>query len=103
LVEHTYALRSKGKLILEDSDRLRDKEKQIPNNAKWLLGNTDWLLGKTESEPGRTESELGKTETSSGKEKLVLVTQVSYWVMLTSYQEKQIWKQSQVWVRQNRG
>jgi hypothetical protein len=26
-VEHRYALRSKGKPILEDSDRLRDKEK----------------------------------------------------------------------------
>jgi hypothetical protein len=51
LVEHRYVLRSKGKLILEDSDRLSKK-----------------------IEPGseRTESELGKTEPSSGKEKPVL-------------------------------
>jgi hypothetical protein len=44
LVEHRYALRCKGKLILEDSDRLRDKEKPVPGNAKRLPGNTDWLL-----------------------------------------------------------
>jgi hypothetical protein len=41
LVEHKYALRSKGKLILEDLDLLRDKEKPIPDNAKRLPGNTD--------------------------------------------------------------
>jgi hypothetical protein len=72
LVEHRYALRSKGKLILEDSDRLWDKEKPIPGNAKWLPGNTDRLSGKTEPESGRTESEPGKTEPSSGKEKPVM-------------------------------
>jgi hypothetical protein len=60
LVEHRYALRSKGKLILEDSDRLRDKEKPISGNAKRLLGNTDWLSGKIESESGRTELNAGK-------------------------------------------
>jgi hypothetical protein len=31
--EHRYALRSKGKPILEDSDWLWDKEKPIPGNA----------------------------------------------------------------------
>jgi hypothetical protein len=72
LVEHRYALRSKGKSILEDSDLLRGKEKPIPGNVKLLPSNTDQLLGKTESESGRTESEPGKTEPSSGKEKLVL-------------------------------
>jgi hypothetical protein len=72
LVEHRYALRSKGKPILEDSDRLRDKEKLIPGNAKRLPGNTDQLSGKIESELERTESEPGKIEPSSGKEKLVL-------------------------------
>jgi hypothetical protein len=71
-IEHRYALRSKGKPILEDSNRLRDKEKPIPGNAKWLPGNTDRLSGKTESETGRTESEPGKTEPSLGKEKPVL-------------------------------
>jgi hypothetical protein len=72
LVEHKYALRSKGKSILEDSDRLRDKEKLILGNAKRLPGNTDRLSKKTEPESGRTELEPGKTESSSGKEKLVM-------------------------------
>jgi hypothetical protein len=72
LVEHKYALRSKGKPILEDSDRLRDKEKLIPGKAKRLSGNMDRLSEKTESGSGRTELELGKTEPSSGKEKSVL-------------------------------
>jgi hypothetical protein len=47
LVEHMYALRSKGKPILEDSDRLRGKEKPIPGNAKQLPSNTDRLSGIT--------------------------------------------------------
>jgi curli biogenesis system outer membrane secretion channel CsgG len=72
LVEHRFALRSKGKPILEDSDRLRDKEKLISGNAKRLPGNNYWLLGKIELESGRTESGLGETESSSSKEKLVL-------------------------------
>jgi ribonuclease HI len=65
LVEHRYALRSKRKLIQEDSDRLWGKEKLILGNAKQLPGNMARLSGKTESEPG-------KTEPSSGKEKPVL-------------------------------
>jgi ribonuclease HI len=36
LVEHKYTLRSKGKPILEDSDRLRGKEKLILGNTKRL-------------------------------------------------------------------
>jgi hypothetical protein len=72
LVDHRYALRSKGNLILEDSDRLRDTEKPISDNAKQLPGNTDRLLGKTDLESGRTESELGKIEPILSKEKPVL-------------------------------
>jgi hypothetical protein len=72
LVRHMYALRSKGKSILEDSDRLRDKEKLILGNAKRLPGNMDRLSRKIESESGRTESKPGKTELSLGKEKPVL-------------------------------
>jgi hypothetical protein len=52
LVEHRYALRSKGKLILEDSDRLRGKQKLIPGNTKRLPGNTDWLSGKNRTRVG---------------------------------------------------
>jgi hypothetical protein len=61
LVEHKYALRSRGTPILEDSDRLRDMEKPIPGNAKRLPSNMDRLSGKTGPESGRTESELWKT------------------------------------------
>jgi ribonuclease HI len=71
LVEHRYALRSKGKPILEDSGRLRDQKKPIPSKAKRLPGNMDPLSGKIELESGRTESEPGKIELSSGKEKPV--------------------------------
>jgi hypothetical protein len=72
LVAHRYALRSKGKLILEDSDWLRDKEKPISGNAKRLPGNTDWLSGKIESESGRTELKLGKPELNAGKKKPIM-------------------------------
>jgi hypothetical protein len=72
LVEHWYALRSKGKLILEDLDRLRDKEKPIMGNAKWLPGNTGQLSRTMKPKSRRIESKPGETEPSSGKEKLVL-------------------------------
>jgi ribonuclease HI len=71
-IEHSYALRSKGKLILEDSDRLWGKEKLIPGNTKRLPRNTDRLSEKTEPESRKTESEPGETELSSGEDKLVL-------------------------------
>jgi hypothetical protein len=72
LVQHRYALRSKGKLVLEDSDQLHDKEKPIPSNTKRLPDYIDRLSGKTELESKRTEAEPGKTEPSSGKGKSVL-------------------------------
>jgi hypothetical protein len=65
-------LRSKGKLILEDSNQVRDKEKSIPGNVKRLSGNADHLSEKIEPKTGSTESEPGKRESSSGKEKPVL-------------------------------
>jgi hypothetical protein len=69
LVEHKYALRSKGKPILEDSDHLRGKKKLISGNSKQL---PDRLSEKIEPVSGRTESEMRKTRPSSGKEKPVL-------------------------------
>jgi ribonuclease HI len=36
LVENRYALRSKGKPVLENSDRLQDEEKLIPDNTDRL-------------------------------------------------------------------
>jgi ribonuclease HI len=61
LVEHRYALRSKGELVLENSDRLQDEEKLI-------LDNTNWLPGKTESGSDKAEPESGKTEPRQGCE-----------------------------------
>jgi hypothetical protein len=55
LVENRYALRSKGKPVLENSDRLQDEEKLIPDN-------TDRLPGKTEPGSGKAEPESGKIE-----------------------------------------
>jgi hypothetical protein len=48
LVEYRYAMRSKGKSVLEDSNQLPDKEKLIPGNVKRLSGNTDHLSVKIE-------------------------------------------------------
>jgi hypothetical protein len=38
LVKHRYALRSKGKAVLENSDRLQDEEKPISDNTNRLPG-----------------------------------------------------------------
>jgi hypothetical protein len=54
LVEHRYALRSNGKLMLENSDRLQDEEKSIPDNANRLLGGIGPDSGKAEPESGKT-------------------------------------------------
>jgi hypothetical protein len=53
LVERRYALRSKGKLMLENLDRLQDEEKMIPNNTNRLPGKTVPDSGKTEPESVR--------------------------------------------------
>jgi hypothetical protein len=55
LVEYRYALRSKGKPVLKNSDCLQDEEKPI-------LNNTNQLLGKTELGSGKAVPKLGKTE-----------------------------------------
>jgi hypothetical protein len=57
LVEHRYALRSKGKPILEDSGLLRDNEKTVLGNANQLPDNEDRLPRKADLE---TEPSLGK-------------------------------------------
>jgi hypothetical protein len=70
LVEHRYALRRKGKLVLENSDQLQDEEKLILDNTNWLQGKPGPDLGKTELESGKTEPELGKIELGFGKAEL---------------------------------
>jgi ribonuclease HI len=64
LVEHRYALRSKGKPMLQNSDRLQDEGRPI-------TGNMNRLSGKTEPKSRRIELEPGKTEPSSDKERPV--------------------------------
>jgi hypothetical protein len=59
LVEHRYALRSKRKLILEDLNRLQDKEKPVLGKANPLSGNKDRLLRKADPE---IELSSGKAE-----------------------------------------
>jgi hypothetical protein len=48
LVEHKYALKSKGKLVLENSDRRQGEEKPIPDKMNWLPGKIGPDSGKTE-------------------------------------------------------
>jgi hypothetical protein len=62
LVEQRYALRSKGNPVLENSDRLQDEEKPIPDNMNRLPGKIGPDSGKTEPESEKTKPELGKTE-----------------------------------------
>jgi ribonuclease HI len=47
LVENRYVLRSKGKLMLENSDRLQDKGKPIPDKAHRLSVNSELESGNT--------------------------------------------------------
>jgi ribonuclease HI len=60
LIEHRYALRSRGKLITENSDRLQVE-------GELILDNTNRLPQKTGPESGKTELISGKTEPTSGK------------------------------------
>jgi hypothetical protein len=47
LVEHRYALTSKGKPVLENSDRLQEEEKLILDNTNRLSRKTMPNSGKT--------------------------------------------------------
>jgi hypothetical protein len=68
LVEHGYALRSKEKLVLDNSDQQQDEEKPIPDNTNRLPGKTEPESGKTEPGLGKAEPELGKIEPDQGCE-----------------------------------
>jgi hypothetical protein len=59
LVEHMYALRSNGKLVLENLDRLQDEEKPISDNTNRL--------------PGKIGPDLGKQSQNQVKQSLVRV------------------------------
>jgi hypothetical protein len=47
LIEHRYALRSKGKAMLENSDWLQDKGKPIPDRVHRLSKNSELESGNT--------------------------------------------------------
>jgi hypothetical protein len=67
LVEHMFALRSKGKSVLEKSDQLQDEEKLTPDNTNRLQGKIGSDSGKTKPKSGKTKPGLGKAEPESGK------------------------------------
>jgi hypothetical protein len=67
LVEHMFALRSKGKSVLEKSDQLQDEEKLTPDNTNRLQGKIGSDSGKTKPKSGKTKPSLGKAEPESGK------------------------------------
>jgi hypothetical protein len=67
LVEHRYALRSKGKPVLENLDQLQDEENPIPDNTNQLPGKIGPNFGKAEPALGKTEPSSGKAELESGE------------------------------------
>jgi hypothetical protein len=87
LVENRYALRSKGKPMLENSDRLQDKGKPIPDKAHRLSGNSEPELGNTGESQDKAkptsgkgneelvtkENEFGKVGSSLDEEKMKLI------------------------------
>jgi hypothetical protein len=60
-VENRYELRSKGKPMLDNVDRLQDKGKPI-------LDNANRLLDKLESEPGNPDRSQDKEKLTLDKE-----------------------------------
>jgi hypothetical protein len=62
LVEHRYALKSKGKPMLQNSDRQQHEENLIPDNTNQLPGKIGTNSGKIELGSGKAEPESGKTE-----------------------------------------
>jgi hypothetical protein len=66
LVEHRCALSSKGKPILEDLDRLWDKENPILSNVKWLSGNTDRLSKKNRTRVRKNRVRTGENRAELG-------------------------------------
>jgi hypothetical protein len=59
-VENGYAMRSKGKPTLENSDRLQDKGKPIPDKAHRLSGNSKPESGNTGESQDKAKPTLGK-------------------------------------------
>jgi hypothetical protein len=66
-VEHRYALGSKGKLVLENSDQLQDEENPIPDNMNRLPNKIGPDSSNTGPESGKIEPCSGKAKMESGK------------------------------------
>jgi hypothetical protein len=60
LVENRYASRSKGKPMLENSDRLQDKGKPIPDKARRLSENSEPESSNTGKSQDKAKLTLGK-------------------------------------------
>jgi hypothetical protein len=78
LVEHKYALKSKGKPILEDLDWIRGKEKPIQGNTMRLPGNTDRLSGKQNQSQEEQSQNWGKQSRAQVRRNWFWVMQISY-------------------------
>jgi hypothetical protein len=60
LVENRYASRSKGKPMLQNSDRLQDKGKPIPDKARRLSENSEPESSNTGKSQDKAKLTLGK-------------------------------------------
>jgi hypothetical protein len=101
LVEHRYALRSNGKLVLENSNRLHDEENLIPDNTNWLPGKTGPDSGKIEPESGKTEPGLGKAEPELGKTETEQGCEIGLWeeaksTTIERFKEESVMKKDEV-------
>jgi hypothetical protein len=87
LIEHKYAWRSRGKLMMENSDRLQVEGKPIPDN-------TNRLPGKTRPESGKTKPISGKIELEPGG-KIGLQKEAKP-TLVKKFQEESVTKQDEV-------
>jgi hypothetical protein len=101
LVEHRYALRSKGNPVLENSDRLQDEEKFIADNTNRLPGETGPDSGKTKPESGKTELGLSKADLKSEKMELKQGYKIVLWeeakpTLVEGFKEESVLKKDEV-------
>jgi hypothetical protein len=87
LIEHKYAWRSRGKLMMENSDRLQVEGKPIPDN-------TNRLPRKTGPESRKTEPISGKIELEPGG-KIGLQKEAKP-TLVKKFQEESVTKQGEV-------
>jgi ribonuclease HI len=87
LIEHRYAWRSKGKLMMENLDQL-----QVEGNP--ILDNTNRLPGKTGPESGKIEPISGKIELGSGGK--IRLREEAKSTLVKKFQEESVTKKNEV-------